>query len=56
MADNPTTRLNLRGVPVWAAELIDAEADARGISREAHRRAILIDYARRLKAKEGRRD
>lgn len=54
--EEPTTRLNLRGVPTWAAKAIDAEADAKGISREAHRRSILIEYARRLKAKDGRRD
>lgn len=46
-----TTRLNLRGVPTWAAEAIDAEADEKGLSRESHRRSIYIDYARRLLAK-----
>lgn len=55
----PTTRLNLRSVPTWAADAIDAEADAKGLSREGHLRSIMIEYARRLIArrqKEGRRD
>lgn len=59
MIDQPTTRLNLRNVPTWAADAIDAEADAKGLSRESHRRSILIAYARKLIARnstEGRRD
>jgi len=47
-----TTKLNLRGIPTWAAEIIDAEADAKGLSRESHRRSILIAYARKLVARQ----
>jgi hypothetical protein len=43
-----TTRLNLRNVPTWAADAIDAEADSKGLSREGHLRSIMIEYARRL--------
>lgn len=56
MTDQPTTRLNLRNVPTWASEAIDAEADAKGISREAHRRSILIAYASKIRERQAKKE
>lgn len=53
--DTPTQTeyLNVRELPTWAADIIRAAADKRGISYSAMVRIILTDAAMRYEAGNG---